>query len=78
MDDEINLCSALYKSLQKRVEAQIDETYVARETTRSTYAYIAKIVLAFMFIFLLGGLFTYMLEVLPDMLQASSTTPESM
>jgi hypothetical protein len=36
--------------------------------------YIAKIVLAFVFIFLLGGLFTYMLEVLPDMLQTSPTS----
>ncbi|KAF8775651.1 hypothetical protein HU200_004430 [Digitaria exilis] len=49
---------------------QTAEKYcVATETPRSTYAYIAKILLAFVFIFLLGGLFTYMLEVLPDMLQ---------
>uniref|UniRef100_A0A0D9VZ06 Uncharacterized protein n=1 Tax=Leersia perrieri TaxID=77586 RepID=A0A0D9VZ06_9ORYZ len=31
--------------------------------------YITKIVLAFVFIFLLGGLFTYLLETLPDMFQ---------
>nr|CAB3498212.1 unnamed protein product [Digitaria exilis] len=48
---------------------QAEKYSVATETPRSTYAYIAKILLAFVFIFLLGGLFTYMLEVLPDMLQ---------
>ncbi|TKV91350.1 hypothetical protein SEVIR_9G090700v4 [Setaria viridis] len=61
----------------KRGETQAAEDAVARETTRSTSVYIAKIVLAFVFIFLLGGLFTYMLEVLPDMLQ-TSPTPESL
>jgi cell division septal protein FtsQ len=35
-------------------------------------AYITKIVLAFVFIFLLGGLFTYLLETLPDMFQPAS------
>ncbi|XP_062214594.1 uncharacterized protein LOC133915452 [Phragmites australis] len=40
-------------------------------------AYVGKIVLAFVFIFLLGGLFTYLLEKLPDMIQAVST-PESL
>ncbi|WVZ60530.1 hypothetical protein U9M48_010540 [Paspalum notatum var. saurae] len=44
-----------------------------RATTRSTAVYVAKIVLAFVFIFLLGGLFTYVLEVLPDTLQTAST-----
>lgn len=56
--------------MQKRGEAHDS---VASETTRSMYTYIAKIVLAFVFIFMLGGLFTYMLEVLPDMLQTSPT-----
>jgi hypothetical protein len=60
--------------LQKRGATQAAEDSVARETTRSTSVYIAKIVLAFVFIFLLGGLFTYMLEVLPDMLQTSPTS----
>ncbi|KAJ1293608.1 hypothetical protein BS78_01G081500 [Paspalum vaginatum] len=50
---------------------------VDRATTRSTSVYIAKIVLAFVFIFLLGGLFTYLLEVLPDTLQTAST-PQSL
>ncbi|KAF0915148.1 hypothetical protein E2562_034066 [Oryza meyeriana var. granulata] len=35
-------------------------------------AYITKIVLAFVFIFLLGGLFTYLLETVPDMFQPAS------
>ncbi|OEL28277.1 hypothetical protein BAE44_0010704 [Dichanthelium oligosanthes] len=57
-------------------QAAIDDSG-DRETNTSTSVYITKIVLAFVFIFLLGGLFTYMLEVLPDMLQTEST-PESL
>ncbi|KAL5217979.1 hypothetical protein ABZP36_018663 [Zizania latifolia] len=40
-------------------------------------AYITKIVLVFVFIFFLGGLFTYLLETLPDMIQLASA-PESL
>ncbi|KAG2545895.1 uncharacterized protein LOC120649771 [Panicum virgatum] len=55
-----------------------DTDSVARETARSsTSAYVAKIVLAFVFIFFLGGLFTYLLEVVPEMLQ-TSPAPESL
>ncbi|RLN38968.1 uncharacterized protein C2845_PM01G28200 [Panicum miliaceum] len=61
----------------KRGGTQAAVDSVARETTRSTSVYVAKIVLAFVFIFLLGGLFTYMLEVVPDMLQ-TSPAPESL
>ncbi|CAN6286831.1 unnamed protein product [Urochloa humidicola] len=61
----------------KRGDTQAAKDSVARETTRGTSVYIAKTVLAFVFIFLLGGLFTYMLEVLPDMLQ-TEPTPESL
>ncbi|CAL4927341.1 unnamed protein product [Urochloa decumbens] len=61
----------------KRGDPRAAKDSVARETTRGTSVYIAKIVLAFVFIFLLGGLFTYMLEVLPDMLQ-TEPAPESM
>ncbi|KAI4965255.1 uncharacterized protein LOC123452227 [Hordeum vulgare subsp. vulgare] len=39
--------------------------------------YLAKIGLAFVFLFLLGGLFTYLLETIPDMILAS-TPPQSM
>ncbi|KAI4984861.1 hypothetical protein ZWY2020_017491 [Hordeum vulgare] len=39
--------------------------------------YLAKIRLAFVFLFLLGGLFTYLLETIPDMILAS-TPPQSM
>ncbi|KAG2535224.1 uncharacterized protein LOC120690107 [Panicum virgatum] len=61
----------------KRGATQAAVDSVARETTGSTAAYVAKIVLAFVFIFLLGGLFTYLLEVVPDMLQ-TSPAPESL
>ncbi|CAM0145659.1 unnamed protein product [Urochloa decumbens] len=61
----------------KRGDTRAAKDSVARETTRGTSVYIAKIVLAFVFIFLLGGLFTYMLEVLPDMLQ-TEPAPESL
>lgn len=44
---------------------------------KATSAYLAKIGLAFLFIFLLGGLFTYLLETIPDMIQNAST-PESL
>jgi hypothetical protein len=44
---------------------------------KATSAYLAKIGLAFLFIFLLGGLFTYLLETIPDMIQHAST-PESL
>jgi hypothetical protein len=44
---------------------------------KGTSAYLAKIGLAFLFIFLLGGLFTYLLETIPDMIQQAST-PESL
>jgi len=63
--------------LQKRGATQAAVDSVARETTGSTAAYVAKIVLAFVFIFLLGGLFTCLLEVVPDMLQ-TSPAPESL
>lgn len=39
--------------------------------------YLAKIVLAFVFLFLLGGLFTYLLETIPDMIHLASA-PQSM
>lgn len=51
-----------------------------REALRKKGAsvYLAKIVLAFVFIFLFGGLFTYLLEKIPDMIQlATSASPES-
>ncbi|CAN6303551.1 unnamed protein product, partial [Urochloa humidicola] len=57
----------------KRGDTQAAKDSVVKETTRDTSVYITKIVLAFVFIFLLGGLFTYMLEVLPDMLQTEPT-----
>ncbi|CAN6315265.1 unnamed protein product, partial [Urochloa humidicola] len=57
----------------KRGDTQAAKDSVVKETRRGTSVYIAKIVLAFVFIFLLGGLFTYMLEVLPDMLQTEPT-----
>ncbi|CAM0876240.1 unnamed protein product [Alopecurus aequalis] len=44
---------------------------------KGTSAYLAKVGLAFLFIFLLGGLFTYMLETIPDMIQHASA-PESL
>jgi hypothetical protein len=44
---------------------------------KATSVYLAKIGLAFLFIFLLGGLFTYLLETIPDMIQQAST-PESL
>uniref|UniRef100_A0A0A9HEH0 Uncharacterized protein n=1 Tax=Arundo donax TaxID=35708 RepID=A0A0A9HEH0_ARUDO len=61
----------------KRGDAQAAEDSLDRETLRSTSVYVAKILLAFVFIFLLGGLFTYLLEKLPDMVQLAST-PESL
>ncbi|XP_066320391.1 uncharacterized protein [Miscanthus floridulus] len=48
------------------------EDAVDTEAIRGTYIYVAKIVLAFVFLFLLGGLLTYLLEVIPDMLQTAS------
>uniref|UniRef100_A0ACD6A5R7 Uncharacterized protein n=1 Tax=Avena sativa TaxID=4498 RepID=A0ACD6A5R7_AVESA len=44
---------------------------------KGTSAYLAKIGLAFVFMFLIGGLFTYLLETIPDMIQHAST-PESL
>ena len=44
---------------------------------KANYVYLAKIGLAFVFLFLLGGLFTYLLETIPDMIQHAST-PESL
>ncbi|XP_066398521.1 uncharacterized protein [Miscanthus floridulus] len=48
------------------------EDAVDTEAIRGTCIYVAKIVLAFVFLFLLGGLLTYLLEVIPDMLQTAS------
>lgn len=48
------------------------EDAVVTETVRGTCIYVAKIVLAFAFLFLLGGSLTYLLEVIPDMLQTAS------
>uniref|UniRef100_A0A0A9GE48 Uncharacterized protein n=1 Tax=Arundo donax TaxID=35708 RepID=A0A0A9GE48_ARUDO len=64
-------------AVTKRGDAQPAEDSLGRETLRSTSVYVAKIVLAFVFIFLLGGLFTYLLEKLPDMFQLASA-PESL
>ncbi|KAF7067671.1 hypothetical protein CFC21_073530 [Triticum aestivum] len=44
---------------------------------KGSSVYLAKIGLAFVFLFLLGGLFTYLLETIPDMILAS-TPPQSM
>ncbi|XP_062212410.1 uncharacterized protein LOC133913307 isoform X2 [Phragmites australis] len=61
----------------KRGDAQTATDSLDRETLKSTSVYVAKIALAFVFLFLLGGLFTYLLEKLPDMIQSAST-PESL
>ncbi|KAL6637854.1 hypothetical protein ACP70R_025426 [Stipagrostis hirtigluma subsp. patula] len=62
---------------RKRDGEQPGKNPLGRDNLTSTSAYIAKIVLAFVFIFLLGGLFTFMLEKLPDVMQLEST-PESL
>ena len=59
--------------LQKQGDRQLSkEDAVDTEAVRGTWIYVAKIVLAFVFLFLLGGLLTYLLEVIPDMLQTAS------
>ncbi|KAL6894086.1 hypothetical protein ACP4OV_008184 [Aristida adscensionis] len=61
----------------KRDGEESGKNPIDRENLRSTSAYLARIVLAFVFIFLLGGLFTFLLEKLPDMIQLESA-PESL
>jgi hypothetical protein len=63
--------------LQGRSDAQAAKDVLDRENLRSTGIYLTKILLAFVFIFLLGGLLTYLLDKLPDMVQLASA-PESL
>ncbi|TVU45037.1 hypothetical protein EJB05_04506 [Eragrostis curvula] len=62
-----------------RSDAQAAKDFRGGDNLRSgaTAIYILKILLAFVFIFLLGGLFTFLLEKLPDMFQLESA-PESL
>ena len=56
--------------MQKQGDRQLSkEDTVDTETISGTCIYVAKIVLVFVSLFLLGGLLTYLLEVIPDMLQ---------
>jgi hypothetical protein len=63
--------------LQGRSDAQAAKDVLDRENLWSTGIYLTKILLAFVFIFLLGGLLTYLLDKLPDMVQLASA-PESL
>ncbi|GJN23320.1 hypothetical protein PR202_gb10957 [Eleusine coracana subsp. coracana] len=60
-----------------RSDAQAAKDSLDRKNARSTGIYLAKILLAFVLIFLFGGLVTYLLETLPDMIQFASA-PESL
>ncbi|GJM96610.1 hypothetical protein PR202_ga13468 [Eleusine coracana subsp. coracana] len=58
-------------------DAQAAEDFLGKNNTKSTGIYLAKILLAFVLIFLFGGLVTYLLETLPDMIQLASA-PQSL